>query len=82
MKTNTCFKDNGSSVDFILTNREYSFKNTTSYETGLSDHHHMVLTILKTTFQEKKNKFLIYRDHKSFIIENFKDDLQEALQSC
>ena len=51
VKTNTCFKGSGSCIDLILTNRKYSFKNTTSYETGLSDHHHMILTMLKTTFQ-------------------------------
>ena len=66
MKTNTCFKGSGSCIDRILTNRKYSFKNTTSYETGLSDHHHMILTILKTTFQQKEPKCLIYRDYKNF----------------
>ena len=81
VKTNTCFKGSGSCIYLILTNRKYSFKNTTSYETGLSDHHHMILTILKTTFQQKEPKCLIYRDYKNFIFENFKSDLQEALQS-
>ena len=41
IKTNTCFKGKGSSIDLILTNRKYSLKST-SYETGLSDHHHMI----------------------------------------
>ena len=82
MKRNTCFKGSVSYIDLILTNRKYSFKNTTSYETGLSDHHHMILTMLKTTFQQKEPKCLIYRDYKNFIFENFKSDLQEALQSC
>ena len=36
IKTNTCFKGKGSSIDLILTNRKYSFKNTSSYETGLT----------------------------------------------
>ena len=82
VKTNTCFKGSGSCIDLILTNRKYSFKNTTSYETGLSDHQHMILTMLKTTFQQKEPKCLIHRDYKNFIFENFKSDLQEALQSC
>ena len=82
MKTNTCFKGSGSCIDLILTNRKYSFKNTTSYEIGLSDHHHMILTMLKTTFQQKEAKCFIYRDYKNFIFENFKSDLQEALQCC
>ena len=82
VKTNTCFKGSGSCIDLILTNRKYSFKSTTSYETGISDHHHMILTMLKTTFQQKESKCLIYRGYKNFIFENFKSDLQEALQSC
>ena len=82
VKANTYFKGSGSCTDLILANRIYSFKNTTSYETVLSDHHHMILTMLNTTFQQKEPKFLIYRDYENFIFENFKNDLQEALQSC
>ena len=41
----------------------------------------MILTKLKTTFQQKEPRFLIYRDYKNFIFDNFKSDLQEALQS-
>ena len=81
VKNNTCFKGSGSCIDLILTNRKYSFKNTTSYETGLSDHHHMILTILKTTFQQKEPRCLIYTNYKKIIFENFKNDFQEALQS-
>ena len=56
VKTNTCFKGSGSCIDLILTNRKYSFKNTTSYETGLSDHHHMILTILKNYFSTERTQ--------------------------
>ena len=35
IKTYTCFKGKGSSIYLILTNRKYSFKYTSSYETGL-----------------------------------------------
>ena len=82
VKTNTCFKGSGFCVYLILTNKKYSFKNTTWYETGLSDHHHMILIMLKATFQQKEPKCFIYRDYKNLIFENFKSDLQEALQSC
>ena len=70
VKTNTYFKGSGFCIDLILTNREHSFKNTTSYETGLSDHHHMILTMLKTTFQQKEPNCLIYSDYKNFIFES------------
>ena len=37
IKNNTCFKGVGSCINLILTNRKYCFKNTSSYETGISD---------------------------------------------
>ena len=43
---------------------------------------HMIFTMLKTTFQQKEPKCLIYRVYENFIFDNFKSDLQEALQSC
>ena len=82
VKTNTCFKGSGSCIDLILMNRKYFFKNTTSYETGLSDHHHMIVTMHKTTFQQKEPKCLIYRDYKNFAFKNFKSDFQEVLKIC
>ena len=82
VKANACFKGSGSCTDLILTNRKYSFKSITSYETVLSDHHGMILTMLNTTFQQEEPKFLIYKDYENFFFENFKSDLQEALQSC
>ena len=43
IKTNTSyFKGKGSSIDLILTNMKYS----SSYETRLSDHHHMIYRML------------------------------------
>ena len=78
MKTITRFKDNGSCIDLILTNRKYSFKNTTSYETGLSDHHHIILTMFKITFQQKEPKCLIYRYYKNFMFENFKSEFSKS----
>ena len=42
IKNDTCFKGEGSCIDLILTNRKFSFKNSTSFETGLSDHHYLI----------------------------------------
>ena len=39
IKNKTCFKGVSSCIDLILANRKYCFKNTSSYETGISDHH-------------------------------------------
>ena len=82
IKTNTCFKGKGSSIDLILTNRKYSFKYTSSYETGLSDHHHMIYAMLKSSFINIDPKLLNYRDYKNFNFGNFKEDLSEALLIC
>ena len=41
----------------------------------------MILAMPNTIFQQKEPKFLIYRDYENFIFQNFKNDLQEALQS-
>ena len=66
IKTNNCFKGKGSCIDLILTNRKFSFKFTSTYETGISDHHHMVYTMLKSCFQNTMPKLLNYRDFKRF----------------
>ena len=78
IKSNTCFKGKGSCIDLFLTNRKYSFKFSGSYETGISDHHHMIYTMLKPCFNNTKPKLLNYRDFKHFLLENFKKDLREA----
>ena len=51
-KRNTCFKGNGSCIDLFLTNRKNSFKFSGLYETGISDHHHMIYTMLKSCFNK------------------------------
>ena len=82
IKGHTCFKGKGSLIDLILTKRKFSFKNTQSFETGLSDHHHMVYTMLKTTLQKSQPKQLIYRDFKNFYFESFTNDLLENIVTC
>ena len=42
MKQDTCFKGDGCScMDLLITNLKFSFMKTNSFETGVSDHHHM-----------------------------------------
>ena len=55
IKKPTCFKNplNPSSLDLLLTNRAMSFKTSTTIENGLSDHHKMTITVMKSVF--KKN---------------------------
>ena len=47
VKTPTCLKSDGPrTIDLILTNRVSNFQNTVSIETGLSDFHCMVVTVV------------------------------------
>ena len=82
IKVNTCFKGNRTCIDLILTNWKYSFKNTNTFETGLSDHQHMIYTMIKSTFEKAEPIKLIYRDYKNFSFDRFKADLENALKSC
>ena len=79
VKSNTCFKGEGSCIDLILTNRKYCFKNTCSFKTGLSDHHHLIYSVMKTTFKSEELKKLSYRDYSNFSSECFKDDYVQYL---
>ena len=73
IKNNTCFKGVGSCIDLILTNRKYCFKNTSSYETGISDHHHLIFSMMKTTFASEEPKKFFYCGYKTFSHESFKN---------
>ena len=53
MTKHTCYKSlKGSIKDLILTNRPRNIQKTSLYETGLSDCHKPIFTILKSTFKE------------------------------
>ena len=82
IKSNTCFKGSGSCIDLILTNRKYCFKHTSTFETGLSDHHYLIYSMLKTTFKKEESKQFIYRDYKNFDNTNFQMDLESKLNNC
>ena len=66
-KKPTCFKNvnNPSIVDLILTTRNKGFYHTDVLETGLSDFHKLVFTILKSSYIKLKRKDITYRCFKS-----------------
>ena len=78
-----CFKNhvNPSCIDLFITNSSLSFQNTTTFASGLSDFHKMILTVLKTTFQKVKAKEIVYRNFKQFDMNKFKNDIRETLRS-
>ena len=62
-------------IDLIFTNRDRSFQNTITIETGLSDFHKLTPTVLKVNFQKQKPKTLYYRNYKNFDNDIFSTDL-------
>ena len=81
MKEKTCWKSkNGSCIDLILSNKKYSLMNTGTLETGLSDHHLLIYSMLKTKYDKLPPKIIKYRQWKHFNQDLFKFELSESLQ--
>ena len=73
----TCFKNpqNPSCMDLILTNKSMSFQITSVIETGLSDFHKLIVTVMKMSFSKHEPKIFYYRDYNTFS-EHFRNDLK------
>ena len=70
---------NPSSIDAMLTNKPRSLYNSETVETGVSEHHRMTISIMKTFFPKQAPKVIKYKDYKFFNDENFRGDLQTNL---
>ena len=82
VKEPTCFRaENPRCIDLILTNRYRSFLHTTTFETGLSDFHKMIVTVLKTTYAKTGPTVINYRNYKNLSEQTFKRELKEELDS-
>ena len=81
IKGPTCFKNplNPSSIDLILTNKHQSFQNSYATESGLSDHHNMVVTVMKSYFPKQAPTLIKYRNFKNFDNVIFRNKLQTSL---
>ena len=66
-------------IDLILTNNLYSFQNSWVIETGPSDFHKMIVSVMKTPFQKLKPRIVQYRDYTQFSNDNFRKKLLEKL---
>ena len=81
-KTKTCFKsDEGSCIDLILSNQKYGLQKTGSWDTGLSDFHHLIYTQLKSRYTRLQPRKVNYRCYNNFIEENFLTDLSLKITS-
>ena len=83
----TCYKNpaNSTCIDLMLTNSNRSFQNSCTIETGLSDFHKMIVTVLKIYFQKREAKVINYRDYRNFSNEEFRQqvlkDILKATQN-
>ena len=75
VKEPTCYKNpnNPSRIDLFLTNCARSFHNTCVFETGLSDFHKLVVTLLPSKVESLSPKIISYRTYKQFNEGKFKD---------
>ena len=82
IKKPTCFQSsNPTSIDLILTNKKEFLKNTDVIEVGISDHHSLIVTALKSLLLKGNGKTKLYRDYNSFNTGRFKEDLDNNLKN-
>ena len=81
IKSPTCFTSatNPRCFDLTLTNMKDSFFGTQTFETGFSNCHHIVYTILKTQYTWPPPTKIRYRDYKRFSEDGFLSTLSSTL---
>ena len=81
MKEKTCWKaKDGNCIDLIISNRKHSLMHTGTLETGLSDHHLLIYSMLKTTYEKLPPKVVRFRQWKNFNEDLFKFELSSSLE--
>ena len=78
IKDDTCFSSiakHPSLIDIILTNRSQSFQNSVAMETGVSDHHKMIVTVMKNHIIRLQPYKIQYRNYQGFSPDAFVNDL-------
>ena len=65
----------------FLTNRPKCFQSTLTMETGISDFHKMVITVLKIFYKKEEPKIIHYRNYRTFSANLFKEELNNELLS-
>ena len=80
MKEKTCFKScDGTCIDLIISNKKQSLQYTGTFDTGLSDHHNLIYTMLKTQYIKLPPKKISYRQFSKFNEDAFLSDLNHYL---
>ena len=82
IKKPTCYQSHTPScIDLILTNRKHLFQLSNTFETGLSDHHKLICTILKSGGFKGVPIAKIYRCYKTFYVDQFQEILKIKLEN-
>ena len=82
IKSPTCFQSSKPTyIDLIHTNKKELFKNSKTFEFGISDHRLLTLTSMRIQFIKGNPKVKFYRDYKSFNFESFNNDLDGLLKA-
>ena len=72
IKDPTCFKSsNPSYVDNFYTNKNKIFFNSSTVEKGISGHHSLICTMLRSTFCKGPSKFIYDRSYDNYNKEKF-----------
>ena len=66
LDTTRVTKSGSSSINLILTNKNRSFKNSSTVSTGISDFHKVIITTLRTSYERLKLIRIKYRSYKHF----------------
>ena len=79
--TPACFTnpENSSCIDLLLTNSKNNFDELLVLESGLSDFHKLVVSLLKSYFKKEAPKVIIYRDYTYFDNEEFSNGLENEI---
>ena len=68
---------NPTCIDNFLTNKKTRFMKTLTFGTGISDHHKLTGTMLRSTFTKGKPKKMFYRCYRNFDNNKFEEELQK-----
>ena len=81
VKSPTCFKsDTQSCIDLILTNQSQLLMKTSTFETGISDFHALITSIMKMTYTKGNPNIKLYRDYKHFNNVNFEEEIHSKFR--
>ena len=74
IKESTSYKNpnNPKCIDLMLTNKNCNFQNFRAIETGLSDFHKMIVSLIKCYLGKAEPNVIFHRDYKNVSSESFR----------